>query len=220
MRRDDLDRIEKWAATSLMTAFALLLTLMLCGPAAVAQSAAFHANGAFADEFGCSQSHTSIECFNVDVVTEPVNGQKTTFMVYDHSILDLNTGAFQDASGFGTIPISAFQVHGQTDLLNVDTSTVAGFFNQICTGTQGVFTCNSSPGGVVTGTWTVIRNLLTFKNAGTFRAISPNMIETNAGTNEAQAALASVNILGAALANITATVGTNHNTSISVQVRR
>ena len=92
----------------------------------------------FADEFGCSQSQTSIECFNVDVVTGPVNGQKTTFMVYDHSILDLNTGAFQDASGFGTILNSAFQVHGQTDSLNVDTSTVAGFFNQFCTGTQGV----------------------------------------------------------------------------------
>jgi hypothetical protein len=51
MRRDDSDRIEKWAATSLMTAFGLLLTLTLCGPAAVAQSATFHVNGAFASVF-------------------------------------------------------------------------------------------------------------------------------------------------------------------------
>jgi hypothetical protein len=214
MRREDSDRIEKWAATSLVTAFALLLTLTLCGPAAVAQSAAFHANGAFAQQFSCSQSQTSIECFNVHVVTGPTNGQNTTFIFYEHNIVDLNTGALQDASGFGQIPNSAFQVHGQTDSLNVDTSTVAGFFNQICTvdpNTGGVFTCNSSPGGVVTGTWTVIRNLQTFQNSGTNRATSPNMILLFNGTSDSQAALASVNVLGAALANVAASVGTNHN---------
>ena len=220
MHTNNSNRLQKWAPTSLVTAFALTLTL--CTPAAVAQSATFHANGAFADAFGCSKSPTSTECFNVDVVTGPVNGQETTFMQYDHSILDLNTGAFQDDSGFGTIPNSVFQLHGQTDSLNVDTSTVAGFFNQICTvdPNTNIQTCSLSSGGVVTGTWTVIRNLLTFKNTGTFRAISPNMIEATTGTNESQTALATLNILGAGLANVTATVGTNHNTSISVQVRR
>ncbi len=107
MCRDDLHRIEKWAAPSLVTAFALLLTLTLCGSAAVAQSAVFHANGAFADESGCSESQTSIECFTVQVLTGPVNGQKTTFITYDHTIItDPSTGAFQDAFGFGTIPNS------------------------------------------------------------------------------------------------------------------
>jgi len=80
--------------------------------------------------------------------------------MYDHSTVDLNTGAvLQDASGFGSIPDSAFQVHGQTDSLNVDTSTVAGFFNQFCTfdPNTGIPTCNPTTGGVVAGTWTAIR---------------------------------------------------------------
>jgi hypothetical protein len=224
MRRDDSDRLEKWAATSLMTAFALLLTLILCGPAAVAQSAAFHGNGAFADEFSCAESQTSIECISVGVLTftGSANGQKTTFLDYDHFIMDLNTGALlQDAFGFGQIPNSAVQIHGQTDSLNVDTSTVAGFFNRFCTfdPNTGIPTCNLTSGGVVTGTWTVISNLFTLQESGTFRETFPNMIFISTGTSKSQAARATVNVLGAALANVRGNVGTNHNTSVTVQVR-
>jgi hypothetical protein len=211
MRRDDSDRIEKWAATSLISAFALLLTFALCGPAAVAQSAAFHANGAFADELSCSQSQTTIECFTVEVFTG--------FLLYDHSIEDLNTGAFQDSFGFGTIPNSAFEVQAQTGSLNVDTSTVAGFFNQFCTfdPNTNTFTCNPTPGGVVTGAWTVIRRLATMHSSGTTRFTSPGVISIQTGTSDSQAALANVNVLGAAAANVTGIVGTNHNTTINVQ---
>ncbi len=104
MRKDDLDRIEKWAATS----FTLLLTLILCGPAAVAQSTAINANGVFVNAFGCSESQTSIDCIFVDVNTGSTNGQKTTFLIYDHSITDLNGFLLEDTSGFGTIPNSTF----------------------------------------------------------------------------------------------------------------
>ncbi|SRR6266566_277544 len=217
MRKDDSDRIEKWAATSLTTALALLLTLILCGPAAVAQSAAIHANGAFADEFDCSQSQTSIECITVSVFAQS-NGQP--FLSYDRSISDLNTGALlQDASGFGFIPNSAFQVHGHTDSLNADT-TVAGFVNQFCTfdPNTGIPTCNSVPGGVVTGTWTAITNLMTH-GSGASTETFPNTIFITNGTFEDQAALANVNVLGAALANVTGDVGRQINTFISVQVR-
>ena len=217
MRRDDSDRIEKRAATSLITAHALLLTLTLCGPAAVAQSAAFHANGAFANVFVFSS--TDSELFQVDVNTGSTNGQQATFLSYDLVISDPNTGApLQEALGFGQVPNSAFQVHGHADSLNVDTSTVAGFVNQFCTfDNTGIETCTSSPGGVVTGTWNVITNLSTFRTTGTITQTSPGMKSISAGNSESQAALASVNVLGAALANITGTVGTSHNTSISVQ---
>jgi hypothetical protein len=210
-----------------MTAFTLLLTLTLCGPAAVAQSAAFHANGAFAGVSDCSESQTSIECIIVNVTVNASTGsasQKTTFLVYDHLITDPSTGALQEALGTGQIPNSAFQVQGQTDSLNVDTSTVAGFFNAFCffdpnTNTRG---CNlAAPGGVVTGTWNVMRNLFTFRIVGTLTRTFPNMILISTGTQDAQAASASVNVLGGMLANFAGNtaVGTNTNTNISVHVR-
>ena len=223
MRRDDSDRIEKQAATSLTTALALLLTLTLCGPAAVAQSATFtfHANGAFADFFACS-SPTCSEFFIVDVSTNSTPGQQTTLLTYEHTIFDPNTGApLQDAFGFGQVPNSAFQVHGPTDSLNVDTSTVAGFFNQFCTfdPNTGIETCTSSPGGVVTATWTVITNLSTFRSTGTMTVTSPGLKQVSTGTSDFQAALASVNVLAAALANVTGQVGKQTSTIISIQVR-
>src|SRR5437870_13597647 len=98
MRKDDLDRIEKWAAISLRTAFALLLTLILCGPA-VAQSTTFHANGAFANAFGCSESQTSVDCISVFVSRGTTAGQTATLLIYDDTVSDL-TGAFlQDTFG-------------------------------------------------------------------------------------------------------------------------
>ena len=221
MRKDDSDRIEKWAATSLRTALVLLLTLTLCGPA-VAQSTTFHANGAFANAFGCSESLTSFDCIQVFVATGSTNGQTTTFLIYDHTVSDLNTGAFlQDTFGFGTIPNSAFQVHGQTDSLNVDTSKIVNFDNQFCTfdPNTGIETCNPFSGGVVTGTWTAIPSLMTSQFSGTGRSTFPDVIFIFTGTEESQTALANVSGFGVALANMTGSVGTNHQTTISVQVR-
>jgi len=222
MRKDDSDRIQKWAATSLTTALALLLTLTLCGLAAVAQSTVIKANGPFANAFGCSESQTSIECLSVSVTTAGLPDQTAPFLFYEDTVSDLNTGfLLQDTFGFGTIPNSTFQVHGQTDSLNVDTSTVAGFFNQFCTfdPNTGVPTCSSIPGGVVTGTWTVITNLDSTHSSGASRQILPNAIFITNGTSDSQAALASVNVLGAALANVIGQVGKQISTFISVQVR-
>ena len=218
MRKDDLDRIEKWAATSLRTALVLLLTLTLCGPAAVAQFAS-HGNFQFANAIGCSESQTSFDCIQVFVATGSAKGQTTTFMFYDHTVSDVNTGAFlQDTFGFGTIPNSAFQVHALTDSLNVDTSTLSpDVFSNGCFTSDPNTTCNFS-GGVVTGTWNVIPHLDTFHSSGASSEISPNTISITNGTSDSQAALANVNVLGAALANATGQVGKQINTSISVQV--
>jgi hypothetical protein len=219
MRKDNSHRIEKWAATSLTTALVLLLTLTLCGPA-VAQSTAFHANGVFANAFGCSESQTSFDCISVFVFGS-TNGQKN--LIYDHTVSDVNTGVFlQETFGFGTIPNSAFQVHALTDSLNVDTSTLSPdvFSQEVCTvdPNTGGETCNQFSGGMVTGTWTVIPHLDTVHSSGASSEISPNTIFITNGTFDGQAALANVNVLGAALAT-TGQVGKTTNTFISVQKR-
>ena len=71
----------------------------------------------------------------------------------------------------------------------------------------------------MTGTWAVITNLLTLQHSGTNRTTFPNLISIFTGTSDSLAALANVNVLGASFANATASVGTSHNASISVQVR-
>ena len=223
MRKDDLDRIEKWATTSLMTAFALLLTLILCDTAAVAQSTAFNANGAFATAVNCFSQTSLTECISVEVDTGSANGQKTTFLFYDHSFSDPNTGfLLQDISGVGTIPNSAFQVHGQTDSLNVDTSKLSPdvFFQEFCTydPSTGTSTCNPILGGVVTGTWTGT-NLLTTHSSGSSSETHPIQIFILTGTSDSQTALANVNVLGAAFAAGDANVGKRISTFIEV-VRR
>ena len=222
MRKDNSDRIEKWAAISLTTALTLLLTLtlILCGPAAVAQSATFHANGAFASASDCSVSQTPLVCITISVSRgSTAAGQTATFLSYDFRTLD-STGNFQETLGFGQIPNSAFQVHGQTDSLNVDTSKIVNFDNQFCTfdPNTGIETCNPFSGGVVTGTWTAIPSLMTSQFSGTSKATFPDVIFIFTGTEESQTALANVSGFGVALANMTGSVGTNHQTSITVQV--
>src|SRR5262249_32372202 len=120
-------------------------------------------------------------------------------------------------SGSGTIPNSAFQVQGNRASLNVDTSTVANFVNTLCTFDPNTNTslCSDVPGGVVTGTWTVITPLKS-QFSGTNSFTSPAMIFIITGTSKSQLALANVNVLGAASANATGNVGTNHNTTINI----
>jgi len=107
--------VERQAIKLLATVFAVLLALALCGSAAVAQSAVFHANGAFTDASGCSVSQTPIVSVNLSVFTGSTKDQKLTFLSYSLTIVDPGTGAGQQA---------AFQVQPHTDSLNVDTSTV------------------------------------------------------------------------------------------------
>ena len=223
MRKDNSDRIEKWAATSLTTALTLLLTLTLCGPA-VAQSTAFNANGAFASASDCSVSQTSVECITIPFVSRgsTAAGQTATFLSYDFHTSDLSGLSFQDILGFGQIPNSAFQVHGQTDSLNVDTSKLSPdvFSQEVCTFDPNTGeTCIPFSGGVVTGTWTAIPSLMTSQFSGTGRSTFPDVIFIFTGTEESQTALANVSGFGVALANMTGSVGTNHQTTISVQVR-
>ncbi len=221
MRKDDLDRIEKWAPTSLTTVLTLLLTLTLCAPAA---AIGFNANGAFATAVNCFSQTSLTECISVEVDTGSANGQKTTFLFYDHSFSDPNTGfLLQDTFGVGTIPNSAFQVHGQTDSLNVDTSKLSPdvFFQEFCTfdPITGLSTCNPILGGVVTGTWTAILNLLTTHSSGASSETHPIQIFITTGTSDSQTALANVNVLGAAFATGDANVGKRISTFIEV-VRR
>lgn len=214
MCKIDSDQIKKWAAT-LTTALTLLLTLTSSAPDAVAQSTAFHTNGASAVGASCPQPST---CFFLSV--NRITGGAVLF--FDISVIDVSTGnLLEDTSGFGQIPDRAFQVQGQSDSLNVDTSTLppAVFVQTFCTfdPVTGNATCNPFSGGVVTGTWTAMRNIMSFHNAGTSKLIFSNMVVLTNGTSDFQVASANVNLLGTAFVDDNASVGTTHNTSITIQ---
>ena len=149
-------------------------------------------------------------------------GQTATFLSYDFHTSDLSGLSGQDTLGFGQIPNSAFQVHGQTDSLNVDTSKLSPdvFFQEFCTydPSTGTSTCNPILGGVVTGTWTGT-NLLTTHSSGSSKETHPIQIFILTGTSDSQTALANVNVLGAAFAAGDANVGKRISTFIEV-VRR
>ena len=200
----------------LTSALVLLLTLTLCGPAAVAQSNVFHENGAFADTFSpcVSVSQTLTECMIVEVGTGSASGPTNLF--YDLFILDNDTGISQETSGSGIIPNSAFQVQGKGGSLNVDTSTIANFVNILCiTDANGNQNCSSVPGGVVTSTWTAITQVK-FQTSGSNKSISPGVTFNRTGTSTTYAALTNMNVLGVALTNVAGSVGTSHNTTISI----
>jgi len=55
------------------------------------------------------------------------------------------------------------------------------------------------------------------KFSGTSSFRSPGLIFVATGSSAQQAALANVNVLGVAAANVTGSVGTSHNTDIMVQ---
>ena len=202
----------------LMVALVLLLTLTLCGPAAVAQSSVFHANGAFADTFSpCAipgLPGTSTVCMIVEVSTASASGPTNLF--YDLFILDNDTGISQETSGNGTIPNSAFQVQGNRAALNVDTSTVANFVNTLCiVDNGGPPNCSSVPGGVVTSTWTAITQIKS-RMSGSNHITTPGTNFNITGTSTSHPAITNMNSLGVALANVAGSVGTNHNTTISI----
>ena len=220
MRKDGSHRLEKWAAKSFRSALALLTPILLYGPAAVAQSVTFHANGDFATVFSCSPSATTSECINVNVFVSggPTPRQTATFLLYDDSITDVSTGIpIQDTNGSGIIPNSAFQVHGNTGSLNVDTSKVPNFFNEFCTFDQfGNETCGSARGGIVTGTWNLITSLLNFQMSGTTRSALPSVTSILTGTSNDRPAVTSFSVLGVVVTNATGDLGKEHNTFITV----
>jgi hypothetical protein len=145
-------------------------------------------------------------------------GQIQTLLVYDDSIADASTFLpIQDTNGSGLIPNTAFQVHGNTDLLNVDTSKVPKFDNEFCTfDSVGTPTCNPASGGLVTGTWNAISTLLNAQFTGTTKLVFPTVRLIEAGTTISKPAVTSLSVLGVP-ANGTGNMGLEQNTLITVQ---
>jgi hypothetical protein len=200
---------------------ALLLFLI---PAAVAeaQSKVFTQNGPAANATPCLFSNTTVTCLSVFVVRLGTSSPNDTFLLYDLFNQDLNTGAFQDFNGSGTIPNSAFQAKPSTDSLSVDTSTLPSslFTNSTCSFDPSTgFTCGPAHGGVVSGTWTEFTRLIGEEFSGTFKSSSPSFDMISVGTNDFHPALANVSVLGATATDPNAQLGTVHNTTISIQVK-
>ena len=202
----------------LMSALVLLLTLPWCGPAAVAQSPTSSTSGNFNQGTVCSQqSATTVECITVDVVAVGSQGQIQTLLFYDDSIADASTFLpIQDTNGSGLIPNTAFQVHGNTDLLNIDTSKVPKFDNEFCTfDSVGTPTCNPASGGLVTATWNAISTLST-QITGTTKMVFTTVRLIESGTTISKPAVISFSVLGVP-ANGQGLMGQEQNTLVTVQ---
>ena len=200
-------------------------TLLLClisGAVAQAQSKkVFTANGPFAFASPCSVSGTTLTCLFLRVfrggTTPP-----STFLFYDIFTADLSTGfPLGDLIGSGTIPNSAFQVQGKTDSLFVDTSALdpSLFANMTCTfdPSTGMEPCVGSHGGVVSGKWTGFFPFFGGSTSGTSKFGSPGFAFITTGNSDFNFALANVTVLGQTFTDPIATIGKEHNTSISIE---
>ncbi len=177
-------------------------------------------SGTFADENVCSGSGSVLSCIFVDVSnassTETTPGI-TPFLAYDIFTTDFSTGAFQEFGGFGQISVTAFKATGATDALSVDTSTVPGFINFMASfdPTTGITTAGPAPGGLVSGTW--IELPIQGSQNGTITNTFPAAKLIITGTSGFNLASASVTVLGVGATGGDAQVGTQHNTTISIQ---
>src|SRR5262249_46317115 len=147
---------------------------------------------------------TTVECILVVVVAPggPTGtpGQAQTLLIYDDSINDFNTLApIQDTDGSGFIPNTAFQAHGNTDLLNVDTTKVPNVETEVSTFDQsGTPTCSPAPGGIVTGTWHAVSTLVS-QFSGTNREVLPGLTFISTGTTNSKTAITSLSVFGVSM---------------------
>jgi len=123
------------------------------------------------------------------------------------------TGA--QSFGFGTIPNASLSVlDTRTITLNTDTSTIAGFENDVC---DINFVCNPGPGGVISGTW---QKIAFSSFHGTFASQSTfgHVFVTNNGTSDTVSATVQLTVLGDSFSDV-GNIGTNHNTGVTVQMK-
>ncbi len=209
----------------LLASAVLSLLLTSAGTAqAQTRTSTFSVSGAFASESTCFVSGSLFTCIFVFTDNESSNQANPTpgitpFLDYLYSTVDLNTGIYRDFGGFGQIPVGAFKATSSTDTLSVDTSTVPGFINfaTYFDPTTGVFIFGTAPGGLVTGTWTELP--IGGSQSGMTTSSFPGSKFIATGTSDFNLASASVTVLGVGATGGDAQVGTQHNTSISIQLQ-
>ena len=178
------------------------------------QSPAFTANGDTAGTNYCATSGDTIYCISVFVARGGSRGAESTYLSYDYFASNPTINQFVDYYGFGEIPNSAFQVQGNRYSVDIDTSTVPGFQNYYC----NTSVCGEiGTGGPVSGTWSPITPQIGTKSTGTVTMTTPGAKYIQNGTQESNAALSSVTVLGYIATNVSGNVGTQRNTTINIQ---
>jgi hypothetical protein len=202
-----------------MSFLMLLLLLVLQGPAVLAGIATTtQANGATAQAYVVD----SIGNFGTVFVFRNSQADSTTTYL-DYFV---TTGTTTFLTGSGCIPKSAFQVQGSSDTLSVDTSNITElcddgtpFKNLSCTldPSTGFETCTPATGGVINLTWTKLPQDVVFQQSGkTTYGFAPGVTFTSVGTMDADFALASGTLVGAAVTSTFSVIGTNHNAQITI----
>jgi hypothetical protein len=141
-------------------------------------------------------------------------GGPGTLLSYYYFATNPTINQFVEYGGYGQIPNEAFQVEGNNFAVKIDTSTIPGFYNYYC----NTAVCPGlGTGGPVSGTWTQMTSHIGTKSSGSFTSTTPGATYKSNGTSEFNAASSNVNVLGVTATGVSGNVGTQHETTITVQ---
>jgi hypothetical protein len=171
-----------------------------------------HSSGAFASVF----TFTNNSDINLNVTRSDNNGSTTTFLNFD--VFTFTADGFTDIFAFGQVPNDSLKGDNTKHLsLNVDTSQTPSFQITTCTFSFATFTftCQPGQGGVVQ---------LEFQQDGNFsnRTISDQhstffQVDIHNHVNsDSASAFANGSVLGIPVNNGFSSIGTNHDTTITL----
>jgi hypothetical protein len=179
--------------------FILTLGLLLAPFSAIAQTTVtqFQVNGLLTDYFACDAT-PNCTIYGLTANTSGTFGAQYLFM-YDVFITN-SSGESVVYDGFGQIPASSVSRVGPSQVsVNVDTSQVPGFVNNVCTfdPSTGNGSCTTGQGGAINVTWQQT-NVFTRSESGTTRGMifNPNLIVNNNASATLSSASSSGTILG------------------------
>lgn len=199
------------------SASVIALTFLLACTAASAQTLHIQSNGLFASGIGCGDPvcnpTISVSAFSLSSTTGPQSGGPWAI---SYDVYNVATSA--NLFGFGNVPASAVAFNGTSQVtLNIDTSTVPGFFNVSCSPTDPNG-CSLVAGGLVD---VVIQRVSYATTTSTFTnsVHLPNLVETFNGASDAASAIMTGTVLGYTILGgpPAGQIGLMHTTSITLQ---
>jgi hypothetical protein len=176
----------------------LTFGLLLARISGIAQTTVtqFQVNGLLTDYFGCD-ANGNCTIYGLSANTSGTFGPQY-FFFYDVFTTN-SSGQSVVYDGFGQIPADSVSRIGTSQVtLNVDTSQVSGFVNNVCMfdPVTGNSSCASGPGGVINVNWQKT-NVFTVSKSGISRGtFAPNLIVNNDASATQSSATSSGTILG------------------------
>jgi len=199
----------------------LILGLLLAPFSAVAQTTVtqFQVNGLVTDYFACDTNGNNCTIYSLNANTSGTFGAQYFFM-YDVFTTN-SSGEGVAYSGFGQIPASSVSQVGPSQVaVNVDTSQVPGFVNNVCTFDPVTLngSCASGPGGAINVNWQKT-TVFTRSQSGPSRGVfAPNLIVNLNASSTVSSATSSGTILGFnVIPGGDGDIGEGHSGEITIQ---